>query len=108
MSNRVEVTGMDDGEMENVVYDITNALASCGISYPVISIQWNNDRVIPVNLLGEYVPDATSQAIDLPPLRQLIEDWQNVIVAVSKAVPNTTVSLVVNGEVQVALNGAIL
>lgn len=56
---------------------------------------------------GEWSNDAAKKLVALPSLAELTIDWETFLREISAALEGTLVSIVVNGEVQVALGGTI-
>lgn len=106
--NRIVLTGIPNDELDVVIDQVCVVLRRNGVDYPILTFEHDPRKVIPVDPhTGQDTSGATC-AIDLPPMRQIIANWREILEDLSNTSRHTTISLLVGAEVQVALNGELL
>jgi hypothetical protein len=101
--NRVKVIGFCD-KYRHEVFITLNDLLSGYLDFDLV-MQWNDDCIFEITGDGHPKNAAVTKAIDLPHLDGFLKNWQKILISVSKALPNTYISIEVAGIVRCALNG---
>jgi hypothetical protein len=110
MSHYVRIVGFDENDVEAVMALVREALNDNGVTYPLLTFEIGNDDVVVVDKDGDIVDgdDVVTRYIQLPPLKLILAKATEILRAVSKACPDTMVSLLVSGVAEAALNGKVL
>ena len=107
--NRIVLFRILPKEENETIETISGVLLNNGVGYPIITFERNNNAVTTFGLEHfELTDQGITRAIDLPPLKQILRNWQVILKNISYQIPDTLVTILVDGEIQVALNGTIL
>ena len=107
--NRIVLFRILPKEENETIETISGVLLNNGVGYPIITFERNNNAVTTIDLEHfELTDQGITRAIDLPPLKQILRNWQVILKNISYQIPDTLVTILVDGEIQVALNGTIL
>jgi len=106
--NRIVLTGIPNDELDIVIDQVCVVLKRSGIDYPIITFEHDPHNVITVDPHTGQDTSGATHAIDLPPTRQIIANWREILEDLSDISRHATISLIISGEVQAALNGQLL
>ena len=109
MSNRIVLFRILPKEEYGTIKAVCEVLLEHKVNYPIVTFERNNNAVTTIDLEHfESTDQGITRAIDLPPLKQILRNWQVILKNISYQIPDTLVTILVDGEIQVALNGTIL
>ena len=107
--NRIVLFRILPKEENETIETISGVLLNNGVGYPIITFERNNNAVTTFGLEHfELTDQGITRAIDLPPLKQFLARWDELLEELSKRFPDTLVTILVDGVIEVALNGTIL
>ncbi len=79
------------------------------VDYQVLTFEFNvHTKIYARDMEGNDVKEASLDAVDLPPLAKILKNWKKILEELSKELPDTMVTVLVDGEIQLALNGYLL
>ena len=109
MSNRIVLFRIRPKEEYGTIKAVCEVLLEHKVNYPIVTFERNNNAVTTIDLEHfEPTDESITRAIDLPPLKQFLARWDELLEELSKRFPDTLVTILVDGVIEVALNGTIL